>query len=74
MMRVKNYTNSVQHNVMATILDEVNSKGVKLINKDLIGKGRIVVDDHPYNINSLASTYDFINILHKLGYKIVKGK
>jgi len=73
-MKVKKYTNSVQHNVIATVIDEVNERGVKLINTDLIGTGKsLLVDKHPYNINSLASTYDFINILHELGYKITKG-
>tara|TARA_R110000796_G_scaffold6369_1_gene22687 strand:- start:967 stop:1194 length:228 start_codon:yes stop_codon:yes gene_type:complete len=75
MKRVKNYTSSVQHNVIATVIDEVNEKGLLLINKDLIGTGKsLLVEKHPYEINTLASTYAFINALHELGYKIVKGK
>ena len=75
MSEVKNYTNSVQHNVIATVIDAVNDKGVKLIDKSLIGTGKsIMVDEHTLEINSLSSMYDFINELHKLGYQIIKKK
>ena len=73
MSEVKKYTNSVQHNVIATVIDAVNDKGVKLIDNSLIGSGKsLMVNDHTYSINSLSSMYDFINELHNLGYQIVK--
>ena len=73
MSEVKKYTNSVQHNVIATVIDAVNDKGIKLIDNSLIGSGKsLMINDHTYSINSLNSMYDFINELHNLGYQIVK--
>ena len=74
--RVSEYTNSVQHNVLATAIDRVNNKkSLTYLDKSKIGTGEnLMTKDIPYEISTLHGMTEILKEIHALGYKIVKGK
>ena len=76
MSKIKKYTNSVQHNVIATVIDNLNeNKGLTFIDKSKIGTNEsIITTDINFKISTLNGMSEVLKELHSLGYKIVKGK
>jgi hypothetical protein len=74
--KVKEYTNSVQHNVIATVVDNLNeSKGLSFVETSKLGTPDCkIVNDTGFQISSLNAMNEILNEIHKLGYKITKGK
>ena len=76
MSKIKEYTNSVQHNVIATAIYNLNkNKGLTFIETDTIGTDKAnTTKDINFQISTLNGMYEILNEIHSLGYKIVKGK
>jgi len=76
MSKIKNYTNSVQHNVIATVIDNLNkNKRLTFIETDTIGTNKAnITEDINFQISTLNGMNEILNEIHALGYKIVKGK
>lgn len=76
MSRIKDYTNSVQHNVIATVIDNLNkNNGLTFIEETTIGTDKPnITKDNGFKILTLNGMSEVLNEIHALGYKIVKGK
>ena len=76
MGQISEYTNSVQHNVIATAVDNLNeSKGLSFIEESKMGTPECkIVNDTGYQLSTLKAMNEILNEIHKLGYKITKGK
>jgi len=76
MPKVKQYTNSVQHNVLATAIDKLNeTKGLTFINTSKVGANESrVTRDVDFEISTLNGMTEILKEIHALGYKITKGK
>lgn len=76
MSKIKEYTNSVQHNVIATAIDNINkNKGLTFIKTNTIGTDKVnITKDNGFQISTLNGMNEILNEIHALGYKIVKGK
>ena len=76
MSKIKNYTNSVQHNVIATAIDNLNkNKGLTFIETNTIGTDKAnITKDINFQISTLNGMGEILNEIHSLGYKLVKGK
>ena len=75
MSKIKQYTNSVQHNVIATAIDNINeNKGLTFIETNTIGTDKAnITKDTGFQISALNGMSEILNEIHALGYKIVKG-
>lgn len=73
---IKEYTNSVQHNVIATAIDNLNkNKGLTFIETNTIGTDKTnITKDIDFQISTLNGMYEILKEIHSLGYKITKGK
>ena len=71
---IKNYTNSVQHNVLATVIDNLNDKkSLSFIEKSKIGTNECrVIKDTGFIVSTLHAMSEILEEIHALGYKIVK--
>lgn len=76
MTKIKEYTNSVQHNVIATAIDNINkNKGLTFIETNTIGTDKAnITKDTGFQISTLNGMSEILREIHSLGYKIVKGK
>jgi|AntRauMFilla1563_2_1112583.scaffolds.fasta_scaffold46750_2 hypothetical protein len=76
MEKIKTYTNSVQHNVIATAIDNLNdSNRLSYIEKSKIGTNECTItNETDYKLSTLHAMSEILNEIHRLGYKIVKGK
>lgn len=76
MSKVKQYTNSVQHNVLATVIDNLNeTKGLTFIKTSKVGANESrVTRDVDFEISTLNGMTEILKEIHALGYKITKGK
>ena len=74
--KVKSYTNSVQHNVLATVIDNLNdNNGLTYLIKNKIGSpDNKIIKEHEFKISTLRGMCEILDEIHLLGYKIVKGK
>ena len=74
--KIKNYTNSVQHNVIATAIDNLNkNKGLTFIEANTIGTDKAnITKDVNFKISTINGMVEILNEIHSLGYKLVKGK
>ncbi len=76
MSKIKEYTNSVQHNVIATAIDNINkNNGLTFIETSTIGTDKVnITKDTGFQISTLNGMNEILNEINALGYKIVKGK
>jgi hypothetical protein len=76
MSEIKEYTNSVQYNVIATVIDNLNeNNGLTFIEENTIGTDKAnITKDTGFKISTLNGMSEILNEIHALGYKIVKGK
>ena len=76
MEKIKTYTNSVQHNVIATAIDNLNDGNrLSYIEKSKIGTNECTItNETDYKLSTLHAMSEILNEIHRLGYKIVKGK
>lgn len=76
MTKIKEYTNSVQHNVIATAIDNLNeTKGLTFIETNTIGTDKVnITKDTGFQIITLNGMAEILKEIHALGYKITKGK
>ena len=75
-LTIKEYTNSIQHNVIATVIDNLNKKkSLVYIDKSKVGTGEnILIKEIDYEISTINAMSEILSEIHKLGYKITKGK
>jgi len=76
MPEIKQYTNSTQHNVLATVIDKLNyTKGLTFIDNSKVGTNEnIFTRDVDFEISTLNGMNEILKEIHALGYKITKGK
>jgi len=76
MKKIKEYTNSVQHNVIATVIDNLTEKkSLSFVDESKIGTDKnIIIKDTGFVISTLHGMTEILNEIHALGYKIVKSK
>ena len=76
MSEIKEYTNSVQHNVLATVIDKLNKTNCLTfinVNKISTDNSRIT-KDIGFKISTIHGMSEILKEIHALGYKITKGK
>jgi hypothetical protein len=76
MDEISKYTNSVQHNVIATVIDNLNKKkNLTFYDVTKVGTSENKpVTDTGFKISTLNGMSEILEEIHALGYKIVKGK
>ena len=76
MSEIKEYTNSVQHNVLATVIDTLNkTNGLTFINVNKISTDHSrITKDIGFKISTIHGMSEILKEIHALGYKITKGK
>jgi|TARA_R110002020_G_scaffold80902_1_gene201481 hypothetical protein len=76
MSEIKEYTNSVQHNVLATVIDKLNkTNGLTFINVNKISTDHSrITKDIGFKISTIHGMSEILKEIHALGYKITKGK
>jgi len=74
MKKVSKYTNSTQHNVIATAIHNLNeTNGLTYIDKTKIGSGtKIIIDNPMVQLSTLNAMTEILNAIHDLGYQITK--
>ena len=72
---IKQYTNSVQHNVMATVIDNLNNnKKLTFIDEDKVGTKNMFTQHIGFKISTIHGMTEILKELHYLGYKIAKKR
>ena len=76
MSEIKEYTNSVQHNDLATVIDTLNkTNGLTFINVNKISTDHSrITKDIGFKISTIHGMSEILKEIHALGYKITKGK